>query len=80
MEFIKETTGESLDELPTLDEVKEFLEEFPTAVILFVESVYDKSLKVFNIVSKIYQDLAFGYTNSAEARVLKIIENILGIL
>lgn len=54
MEFIKETTGESLDELPTLDEVKEFLDEFPTAVILFVESVYDKSLKVFNIVSKIY--------------------------
>jgi len=54
IEFIKDTTGESLDELPTLEEIKEFLDEFPTALILFVESVYDKSLNVFNIVSKIY--------------------------
>lgn len=69
LEFVKETTGESLDELPTLDEIKEFLEEFPVALVLFVDSVFDKSLKVFNVVSKIYQDIAFGYTNSAEARV-----------
>jgi hypothetical protein len=54
LEFVKETTGESLDELPTLEEIREFLDEFPVALVLFVDSVFDKSLKVFNVVSKIF--------------------------
>ena len=71
-DFIKETTGESLDELPTVDDIITFLDEFPVAVIFFLENYKDKNLYVYNMVSKIFTDIAFGYSNSEEARVINL--------
>jgi hypothetical protein len=50
LEFIKETIGETLDELPTVDDVDEvsslyllqYLNETPVALIFFLESAYDR--------------------------------------
>jgi len=72
-EFIKEALGESLDELPTDDDVADYLEEFPIALIYFVDSLSNQNLNIFNIASKVYTDVAFGFTISEYARVLSLV-------
>jgi hypothetical protein len=65
LKWVKEIRGETLDDLPTVGDIGDYLEESEVSIIFFVESLHEKNLNIFNAVSKMYPHFAFGFTSSA---------------
>ena len=66
-DWVKASTGESLDELPSIGDIEDFLLESDVSLVYFMDSHFHKNLNVFNIVSRMYPEIAFGYTDSVAA-------------
>ena len=62
-DWVKASIGESLDELPTIGDIEDFLLESDVSLVYFMDSNFHKNLNVFNIVSRMYPEIAFGYTD-----------------